>query len=309
MILDFLHWGLKLAVVTTGLIGLALLLRRPLARYGGADAAYFIWALPFLRLFMPNITLSADSPGAYSPWALWPEYLNASDDINAALQGGDSPALGTAPAALTPAGGFDLSLMPPILIGLWIGIGALWLARQLYHHRRFWRVLNDVSQPVDDDIMALAEDAAAQMGLRHMPTVKIAPAAIGPLVSGLFKPLIILPHNFTQIYTQEEQFFALCHEAAHIRRYDLWAALGLLIFRAVHWYNPLVHYAARHFRIDQEAACDAFFLAKLKGRDDARLGYAKVLLKAERAAGPMSRQIQSFSLALAANDTPKRAQK
>ncbi len=302
MILDLLSWGLKLAAVTTGLIGLALLLRRPLARFGGADAAYLIWALPFLRLFMPNITLPAKAPETLTPWAFWPDYFNWPVDPGAVQAEGTTA---FEPAAAEASAGLDLSLLPNVLLALWIGVGAAWFARQIYHHNRFWRVLNDVSAPVNQELAALTEKAAVQMGLRHVPRVKIAPAVIGPLVSGLFRPLIILPNNFTQIYTEDEQFFALCHEAAHIRRYDLWAALGLLIFRAVHWFNPLVHYAAKRFRIDQEAACDAYFLHKLKGGEDAMLDYAKVLLKAERAAGPMSRQIQSLSLALAARDTPK----
>jgi len=304
MILDLLNWGLKLAAVTTGLIGLALLLRRPLAKFGGADAAYLIWALPFLRLFVPNMTLSSQSSEKIMPWALWPDYFNEPADFSP-VQGGGAGALDPLAAGADNAVGLDLSLMPHVLLALWIGVGAIWFTLQIYHHHRFWHVLNNVSMPVDEELQACAEKAASQMGLRHVPSVKMAPAVIGPLVSGLFRPLIILPSNFTQIYTQDEQFFALCHEAAHIRRYDLWAALGLLIFRAVHWYNPLVHYAAKRFRIDQEAACDAFFLTKLKGGDAARLDYAKALLKAEQAAGSMSQQIQSLSLALAAGDAPK----
>ena len=38
--IDLLNWGLRTGVVITGLIGLVLLLRRPFARYFGAEATF-----------------------------------------------------------------------------------------------------------------------------------------------------------------------------------------------------------------------------------------------------------------------------
>jgi len=143
----------------------------------------------------------------------------------------------------------------------------------------------------------VVDKAAATMGLRRVPAVKIVPLALGPMVSGLFRPLIILPQNFTEKFNADEQYFALCHEMAHIKRRDLWAALALLIFRAVHWYNPLVHYAVRRFQFDQEAACDHYLLSKLDaaGVDtDLSRQYGETLLKAERHAAP--RQTAALNL-------------
>ncbi|MBU0668596.1 MAG: M56 family metallopeptidase, partial [Alphaproteobacteria bacterium] len=51
-LLDTLLW-------TGALIALVLLLRRPVARHLGAQAAYALWALPLLRLAIPPITLPA----------------------------------------------------------------------------------------------------------------------------------------------------------------------------------------------------------------------------------------------------------
>ena len=88
---------------------------------------------------------------------------------------------------------------------------------------------------------------------------------------------------------------------AHIKRFDLWAALALLCFRALHWYNPLVHYAARRVSIDQEAACDAFSLARLHhsgAAADTPHHYAKALMKADLA-NRNRRSDQTLSLAMA----------
>ena len=44
---------------TGGLIALALLLRRPVAKHLGAGAAYALWFLPLARLLFPPVTLPA----------------------------------------------------------------------------------------------------------------------------------------------------------------------------------------------------------------------------------------------------------
>jgi len=55
MTYDILLWGLRTGLVVSGLIGLVLLLRRPFAKYLGAEATFLLWNLPFLRFLMPDI--------------------------------------------------------------------------------------------------------------------------------------------------------------------------------------------------------------------------------------------------------------
>ena len=102
---------------------------------------------------------------------------------------------------------------------------------------------------------------------------------LGPLVSGFIRPVIILPKNFEANFSARQQFFALTHELAHIKRGDLWAALGVLVFRALNWLNPLVHFSATKFRIDQEAACDAYVLSVIGGGAQTRHNYAQTLIR------------------------------
>ena len=145
MILDLLNWGLKLGVVTTGLIGLALLLRRPLARYWGAEAAYLIWALPFLRLFMPDIQLPIKQK--LSVWE-WPE-ITAVPFPAKPVETLEAPFATTAQS--TPLG-LDLSALPILIVGIWLSVGLTWFVWQLYKHVCYWRLLNHVCLPVNDEI-------------------------------------------------------------------------------------------------------------------------------------------------------------
>ena len=70
----------------------------------------------------------------------------------------------------------------------------------------------------------------------------------------------------------------LRHELIHTRRRDLWYKLLLLLARALHWFNPLVHGMARAANRDLERACDE---AAVAGQDAAfRAAYGAAMLDA-----------------------------
>ena len=52
-------WLIDTVLYTGLLIGLVLVLRRPVGRFFGPQLAYALWALPFLRLLLPPIVLPA----------------------------------------------------------------------------------------------------------------------------------------------------------------------------------------------------------------------------------------------------------
>jgi beta-lactamase regulating signal transducer with metallopeptidase domain len=67
---------------------------------------------------------------------------------------------------------------------------------------------------------------------------------------------------------------------AHLRRGDIHAQLLATGLRCLFWFNPLLHYAARMFRFDQELACDATVLAAFpRGRGR----YGSAMLKTQLA--------------------------
>jgi TonB family protein len=116
-------------------------------------------------------------------------------------------------------------------------------------------------------------------GLYEASSVQGLPAAIG-----WTHPRIVVPHDFDRRYDDQEQSLLRAHEHQHIAHGDLcWNALALLL-RCALWFNPLLHYAARHFRQDQELACDQRVLAL---HPKARRLYGEAMLKTQLAAQPL----------------------
>jgi bla regulator protein BlaR1 len=105
-------------------------------------------------------------------------------------------------------------------------------------------------------------------------------SSAGPAVIGLLRPRIILPSDFSERYTAQEQSLILQHERVHLRRGDLFFTAISALLRVAFWFNPLVHIAARSFQYDQELACDQ---AVLRGQPQARRAYAEAILKTQMA--------------------------
>jgi beta-lactamase regulating signal transducer with metallopeptidase domain len=100
----------------------------------------------------------------------------------------------------------------------------------------------------------------------------------GPAVVGLWRPVIVLPADFATRYTPQEQQLILAHEAVHVRRCDPLMNAICAVMQCVLWFHPLVHLAARRFRLDQELACDA---AVMRHHPMLKRSYADAMLKTQ----------------------------
>jgi beta-lactamase regulating signal transducer with metallopeptidase domain len=100
-----------------------------------------------------------------------------------------------------------------------------------------------------------------------------------PMLIGALRPRVLVPVDFEQRYSVEEREFVLAHERAHMRRGDALVNAFGAAWLSVFWFNPLMFWAMRQLRLDQDLACDAAVLAAAgRGR---RGRYAQALLKAQ----------------------------
>lgn len=239
-------WIVETLIATTLLMALVMMLRRPVARWLGAGAAYMLWALPLARMLLPALPCDVD-----------PSPLHVAVD-----QVGLPDLLMVAPAASVAASTPSMPWLE-IGIGLWF-VGLLaFLAVQAVGYARFRRHMLDGATPVGEE------------GRIRLVT---SPHASGPLAFGIWRPYIVLPADFALRYDAQEQDMAIAHERAHHERHDLLANMIALLLLAVHWCNPVAWIAYRAYRADQETACDARVLS-LYGRDQAHI-YGRAILKA-----------------------------
>lgn len=247
---------------TAALIGLVLLIRRPIARYFGPRLAYALWALPMLRLLMPPVELPA-SLGAVANG----EASDTTFVAGTVLEFASVSAPGAAPAA--PDFLRFLASLPFIEIGLtiWLAGAAIFL---------FWRFNGYFKMR---QIMVKDANEVGRSGSIRLIETR---ATTAPLAFGVRDKVIALPTGFMAEPNREARDLALAHEIAHHDGHDVLINFLVQPLFALHWFNPIGKLGWLALRRDQEAACDARVLEKCA--PDQRATYAKVITSF--AAGP-----------------------
>jgi HEAT repeat protein/beta-lactamase regulating signal transducer with metallopeptidase domain len=102
-------------------------------------------------------------------------------------------------------------------------------------------------------------EAADRLGLAREPQLLASDAVLMPIVCGVFEPAIVLPAE-AGTWSERRRRAVLCHELAHVRRFDLGLTILSRIGCAIYWFHPLVWVAARRLRLESERACDDIVL-------------------------------------------------
>jgi beta-lactamase regulating signal transducer with metallopeptidase domain len=110
---------------------------------------------------------------------------------------------------------------------------------------------------------------SARAGIR----VLVSEEVDAPAVFGALSTVILLPAEATQ-WSAERLDAVFAHERAHVERRDCAVEVLVQIAGAIHWFNPMVHAAARALRREREFACDGRVVAA--GADAP--GYASALV-------------------------------
>jgi len=117
--------------------------------------------------------------------------------------------------------------------------------------------------------------SAELLGKKRMPELQISAAVSSPVITGLLKPVLLLPHDQ---FSEQELSFIFRHELVHYQRRDLWYKMILTIANGLHWFNPFVYLMVARAGMDIEISCDD---QVMKGLDDnARAIYGEAILDA-----------------------------
>ncbi|MEH6410102.1 MAG: M56 family metallopeptidase [Hyphomonas sp.] len=308
MITDYLTLDPKSVFETvlavSALIVLVLLARKAVAREFGPGIAYALWLIPLARLVLPPlpngmswISLLGLAPSvslakvAGEPQAAvteMPLFMEApvgtlapeTEAVRAVF--GAAQASVDAPAGLLASADMSAALLT-ILLGVWLAGALIVVGRNTAAQHSFMAVIRRERRAPSMRLQGIADQVARQVGLKHTPQIATSLVSNGPLVTGLFRPIVLLPAWFEADYDDAQQRAALAHELTHVKRGDLWALQLAELFVACLWFNPLAYIAREAFRTDQEAACDSDVLRCGAASPHA---YGATLLKAVRISVP-----------------------
>jgi bla regulator protein blaR1 len=239
MVNEVLTILVRLSVV--GSVGILLLglLRVPARRAAGAEAAYWLW------LLCPASLIGVLLPRA-PPCLCGPETL-----VSPLLIRGIATPLDFAPSTA-------VSHLAPTVTLLWAVGAAIALWYFAYCQYALQRSLGRLQRLPDGTYRSLA--------------------ATQPMVVGAWHPRIVLPGDFETRYSESERTLILAHERAHLDRHDALTNSIAVALLCLFWFNPLMYWAWNRFRFDQELACDATVLRRVRMT---RRCYARALAKTQ----------------------------
>ncbi len=259
LIREYWDWFLFDTLMWTGaLIGVALLLRRPVAKYLGAGAAYALWFLPLARLLFPPVTLPAWMKPSFLESAPAAEPVVTDLALAPAAESGFSYTDVMAP--VTPATmESPVDFVVPLVI-LWLVGAAIFMGRRFWLYGELRRELLEDARPV------------GEVGnIRLVETTAIS----GPMAFGVIDKVVALPDGFMVSRERQVRDLAIAHELEHHYGHDILVNVLIQPLFAAHWFNPLGWMGWTAMRRDQEAACDARVVAS-RSRDE-RAAYAAII--------------------------------
>ncbi len=288
-----------------------------LLQRASASTRYLVWssallalvALPILPLFLPVWqiplpgdlfsaavsqpasavspallpTASVNESNTYPPGGLSPE-TEALPARNSKVQTGESIVLQEPARRSKPA----LLSTPTMHWATWavmawlVGVVAVLARLAVGFVRAGWLVRR--AKPVTDETWkTLLLDLADPMGLAGRVSLLQSNRAVMPMAWGLFRPVVLLPHDRNQ-WSDGLCRMVLLHELAHIKRRDCLVQMLASTVCGLYWINPLVWIAARRLRIERERACDDHVLSRGVRACD----YAEGLLEVARSLRSLS---------------------
>ena len=143
----------------------------------------------------------------------------------------------------------------PYLLGGWI-VGLVFFSGRLLLGVAGAHRLGRGRLAVSGEIAHRAAAIAARLGFRAVPRVFSSGAAREAVVTGLLRPMVLLPVAWLAEMPPEVLEAVIAHELAHIRRFDLWLNLFQRIVETLLFYHPAVWWLSRRVRLAREMCCD-----------------------------------------------------
>ena len=133
-----------------------------------------------------------------------------------------------------------------------VAIGALGFLATIVRQAR---LVCDLPE-VDDERWNMAVALGSRkMGLAHCPRTIVSNHKCVPSTIGILQPTLVVPCDWRD-WNDEQRDCILLHELAHVRRRDVASQCLARVAKIVHWFNPLVWYAAKKLRAERELASD-----------------------------------------------------
>lgn len=100
------------------------------------------------------------------------------------------------------------------------------------------------------------QEIAWEMGIQHTVKLKESLRIDGPILTGYFKPIILIPFGLMANLTPAQVESVLAHELAHIKRHDYLINIVQSLVETILFFNPAMWWISSLIRTEREHSCD-----------------------------------------------------
>lgn len=199
---------------------------------------------------------------------------------------GPAPAIRVEPAPASTRVALPRSAAPQLpqhsawqfpIVLIWSLVVLFLSAKVIVRTIAFQRRLRTARVLTSPEVLRLVEEGRDTLRVHRSVRVLESNAVSSPSLHGWLQPALLLPEGFLESFSVEQLRYVILHELAHVRRHDVLLNWIVTAAQTLHWFNPIVAFAARRLAEERELACDALALAAL--RDQERVAYGGTVLE------------------------------
>ncbi len=245
------------SVVITSLIGtllsIVLLFIKPITRkVFSASWNYYIWVCVLAVMIIPlRVTLPEKYTGISQKTIVTVQTQQAENtedaqvpfDTDIQTTNTDAEEPSEQDTSLKTRTTDALEQIIPVASVVWVILASVIFALKLARYLLFIRQTRKSSYAVD----------VPQITSKRV-SARICNLISSPLMTGVFKPVLLLPEVFL---TDEQLENVVLHEMTHYKRKDILVKWFSLIVKSIHFFNPAVYFVCRQLDEECEISCDA----------------------------------------------------
>lgn len=165
-----------------------------------------------------------------------------------------------------------------ISLGWLLGVLAI-TAYVLFSNRKFSRrMMKEAFVVSDEGSLRVLQQCRGDLKIKRTLPLLVSNGVSSPTLYGILWPKILLPAKYFAQFRSEELRYILLHELVHYIRKDIITNWLFTILLILNWFNPILWYASRKMREDQELSCDDRVISNLEADEVKQYGYTIVKL-------------------------------
>ncbi|WP_438350859.1 M56 family metallopeptidase [Paenibacillus sp. FA6] len=264
-LINLFDWVWSVSIMASVLVVLIVVMQQILQHRLKPRWLYLMWLLVIARLILPW--------GPESEFSIY-NWVGNTDSVNSVVQVNLEGIISRANVAETTVPSLNRYFLIIWLVGVCsLGIYTIWI------NRKFSKEVRNETVPITDvRVLELFNQCKRMMSINRTITLVESCNLATPTLFGFVKPQLIMPHTVLNRLNDDQLQHVLLHELAHSKRNDIGVNWFMHVLLIIHWFNPILWFAYRRMREDQEIASDALALSCLAPDKNQEYGYTLIKL-------------------------------